>query len=609
MVSKIKVLVFVCSILFGYSTYMFAGWARSYGAGAGELADKVAVTSDGGYVVVGATGSFGGGGSDVWILKFDSLGSLQWQKAVGGSGYEEAWDVHQTSDGGYIVACSKISAFPQGDFWVIKFDSSGNIEWQRTYGGAAYDEALSVEQTSDGGYIVLGLTGSYGAGAEDALILKLNSSGTVQWQKVYGGPMNEDVFLIHQTTDGGYIAAGLTDSYGAGGLDWWILKLDSLGAITWQKAFGFSGYDIATDIQQTADGQYIVVGTVTTAGNSHVELLKLDSAGNIQWQKMYLGGGDENASSVQQTSDGGYIVGATTTSFGGGTYDLWVFKSDSTGNIQWEKSFGDALNEHGTVAREMPGGGYIVSGSTMSFGVGEFDDWILRLDSNGEIAAGCPVTGDTAATVSLSTLTSTTTTATSGTVAVNVATTADSATGSVAIELEQCATACTFCDDFEDGILSSNWNYVKPAWSESGGSLIATASKKAIAVASPAFAGCTDCSFEATLSTSGGPGNQISLIGWYTDKGNQVEVILKQESGKIIVKQRSGGSIVAKTKGFTTISPNVLYAVKIAFDGSTFEISVDGNVVTTMPAAATPSGTLSLQAKRTTAHFDQVTVQ
>lgn len=605
-----KVLLFVCLMIFARSALTFAGWARSYGAGGGELADMIATTSDGGFVVTGATSSFGAGSTDAWILKFDSSGTLQWEKALGeASTYEECWDIHQTTDGGYIVACSKIGSYPQGDLWVVKLDSSANIEWQRTYGGADYDEAVGVEQTTDGGYIVIGLTVSYGAGSGDALVLKLNPSGTIQWQKTYGGPMNEDLYSIHQTTDGGFIAVGYTDSFGAGGLDWWILKLDSLGAITWQKAFGFNLYDYAIAIQETSDGQYIVAGTVTSGGSQHVELLKLDTAGNIQWQRMYAGGGEELATSIQQTSDGGYIVGATTNSFGAGTYDLWIFKTDPTGNMEWEKSFGDSLNEHGAVAREMTGGGYVVSGSTMSFGSGDFDQWILRLDSNGEIAAGCPVSGDTAAIVSASTLISTVTTATTSTVAVNVSTTAASATSSLADIAEQCATLCTFCDDFEDGVLSASWDYVKPAWSESGGTLIATADKKAIAVASPAFAGCTDCSFETTVSTNGGPGNQISLIGWYTDKGNQVEVIMKQESGKFIVKQRAGGSVVAKAKGFATLNPNIFYTVNIAFDGSTFTLSVDGTVVATMPAAATPSGTLGLQAKRTTAHFDQVTVQ
>ena len=243
--------------------------------------------------------------------------SPYWAKTYGGTGFDFAYSIQETSDGGYIVAGSTAS-FGAGsdDFWVLKLYSNGNVAWQKTYGGADYDYAYSIQQTSDGGYIVAGETWSFGAGSRDFWVLKLYSNGNVAWQKTYGGINADDVaFSIRQTQEGGYIVAGRTDSsLGAGKDDVWVLKLDANGNVTWQKTYGGGNWDYAYSIQQTSEGGYIVAGWTDSfgAGNDDVWVLKLDSAGNVTWQKTYGGANDDAAFSIQETSNAVYFVAGYT---------------------------------------------------------------------------------------------------------------------------------------------------------------------------------------------------------------------------------------------------------------------------------------------------------
>jgi glucose/arabinose dehydrogenase len=189
-----------------------------------------------------------------------------------------------------------------------------------------------------------------------------------------------------------------------------------------------------------------------------------------------------------------------------------------------------------------------------------------------------------------------------------MATDSNSCTGSRNYTININATALFF-DDFEDGVLDPNWTYIKPTWTESGGSLQGSAKKKAIAVASPVFSGCLNCTIQTSLMTQGGPGNRVWLLGWYIDKNNKVELLMKEEQDVWVLKQRSGGSIVTKAKAAATIDPNVPYAVVLTFDGTQFTLSIDGNPLITLTAVGTvPSGTVGFQAKATTGFFDYINV-
>ncbi|RLI80952.1 MAG: hypothetical protein DRP01_11435, partial [Archaeoglobales archaeon] len=374
-------------------------WAITYGGSDWDEALLIQETDDGGYIVAGSTESFGAGG-DFWVLKLNENGNVEWQKTYGGSDYDRAESIQQTDDGGYIVAGSTYS-FGAGwsDFWVLKLDEDGNVEWQKTYGGSGWDEAYSIQQTSDGGYIVAGVTDSFGAGG-DFWILKLNESGYIEWQKTYGGSDYDYAWYIQQTNDGGYIVAGYTKSFGAGYYDFWVLKLNESGYIEWQKTYGGSSDDFAKSIQQTDDGGYIVAGFTGSfgAGGGDFWILKLNESGNVEWQKTYGGSDYDRAESIQQTSDGGYIVAGSTHSFGAGLDDFWVLKLNENGNVEWQKTYGGSDYDRAESIRQTDDGGYIVAGFTGSFGAGGGDFWILKLDEKGEIP-NCPYGNDTYAEV------------------------------------------------------------------------------------------------------------------------------------------------------------------------------------------------------------------
>ncbi|MFC1972623.1 hypothetical protein ACFLVE_04395 [Chloroflexota bacterium] len=365
-------------------------WAKTYGGiPAEEHADSVQQTSDGGYIVSGRTESFGAGDMDFWVLKLTSGSSIEWQKAYGGINDDHTHSMQQTSDGGYIVVgCTESFGAGDNDAWILKLNAQGTVEWQKTYGGTNYDWAMSVQQTVDGGYILAGGTESFGAGYEDAWILKLNSQGTIVWQKTYGGTSDDWADSVQQTTDGGYIVVGSTESFGAGYEDGWIFKLNSQGSVEWQMTFGSSiDSDSIHFIQQTSDGGYIAAGWTESfgAGGEDAWLLKLDSQGIITWQKTYGGTSDDWAESVQQTSDGGYIVVGCTESFGAGDVDGWIFKLSSQGSVQWQKTYGGSNWDYTYSIQQTSNGGYIVAGETLSFGAGNGDCWILKLDESGDI--------------------------------------------------------------------------------------------------------------------------------------------------------------------------------------------------------------------------------
>jgi hypothetical protein len=252
-----------------------------------------------------------------------------WSKTSDGSGDQRPYSVQQTSDGGYIVTgytTSHVGGY--FDVWLIKADSSGNMAWNKTFGGPNDDMGASVQQTSDGGYIIAGLTSSYGAGSSDVWLMKTDSSGNETWDKTFGGSGVDQGISVQQTSDDGYVIAGLTSSYGAGDNDVWLIKTDSSGNETWNKTFGGSDDDVAWSVQQTSDGGYIIAGQTESYGAGDYDgwLIKADSSGNEAWNKTFGGSGPDGVVSVQQTSDGGYITAGFTKSYGAGDDDVWLIK-------------------------------------------------------------------------------------------------------------------------------------------------------------------------------------------------------------------------------------------------------------------------------------------
>ena len=391
------ILLFIL-VLFPVSVFA-SSWAKSYGGPDLEVTSSIQQTSDGGFIVAGHEDLYGiSEGNVAWMLKLNSTGNVAWNKfydhALYGAG---AYSIQQTLDGGFIVAGYTIvydPVYPYTDCLVLKLNANGNITWQKTYDGSLWDEAHSVQQTSDGGFIVAGQT-DYNH-SRSIWVLRLDANGNDIWQKawggdIFGGSIYGGAYSIQQTLDGGFIVAGWAID------DIWVLKLNANGNVTWQKTYGGSGTaEVARSIQQTTDGGYIVAGYTDSygAGRFDMWVLKLNANGNVTWQKTYGGPGTEAAYSIQQTTDSGYIVAGYTDSYGAGSSDMWVLKLNANGNVTWQKTYGGPDTEAAYSIQQTTDSGYIVAGSTNSYGAGGRDFWVLKLNANGNIP-GCNLFQDT----------------------------------------------------------------------------------------------------------------------------------------------------------------------------------------------------------------------
>ena len=352
----------------------------------GDSGRSVAQTSDGGYIVGGST-YYGSGSKDFLLVKFDSSGVEQWSKAVGSVNLEEGYSVIQTSDGGYVIVGNMLD-LSVSNYYVlfIKFDSSGTKQWAKTIGGEYANLGYSVAQTSDSGYIVTGYTIRYGGLIRDVLLIKLSSSGTKQWVKTIGDSDDDEGFSVVQTSDGGYVVAGQTSSYSVGADDFLLVKFDSSGNEQWTKTVGGASDDRAFSVAQTSDEGYVVTGFTRNydAEGTDILLVKFDSSGNEQWTKTVGGANDDFSRSVAQTSDGGYIVTGYTKSYGGTDYDVLLVKFDSSGVVEWAKTVGNASSDNGFSVAQTSDGGYVVGGGSNSYGGADSDVLLIHVDANGE---------------------------------------------------------------------------------------------------------------------------------------------------------------------------------------------------------------------------------
>jgi len=308
-------------------------WSQTFGGSEYDWGNSVAQTSDGGYIIASITYSYGAGNSDIWLIKTGASGVEEWSQTFGGSGQDYGQSVAQTSDGGYIITGSTYSyGAGHSDVWLIKTDADGNQEWNETFGGSGEDHGDSVVETSDGGYIIAGSTQSYGNGSSDVYLIKTDSSGTEEWSQTFGGSEYDYSDSVVETSDGGYIVAGSTESYGAGGSDVWLIETDSSGTEEWSQTFGGSEYDWGSSVAHTSDGGYIIAGSTYSygAGSADLWLIKTDVSGTEEWNQTSGGLNYEDGLSVVVTSDGGYVITGSTVSYSVGGSDVWLLKlSDS----------------------------------------------------------------------------------------------------------------------------------------------------------------------------------------------------------------------------------------------------------------------------------------
>jgi len=325
-------------------------------------------------------------------FKLESEGEAEWDQTFGGSDYDEGYCVEQTVDGGYILIGGTLS-FGAGnwDVWLLKTDTNGNEEWNATFGGSNYDKGFSVRQTTDGGYIIAGCTHSYGLGEVDVWLIKTDSNGNEEWNATFGGTSNDWGYSVQQTIDNGYVITGYTNSYGAGNSDVWLIKTDSNGYKEWDRTFGGSDYDRGFSIQQTIDNGYILSGYTVSfdadGSGCDVWLIKTDSEGYKEWDRTFGGTGIPNkfdmGYSVEQSNDGGYIIVGDTERYFVSEADILLIKTDSNGNEQWSATFGGSSADRGRSVQQTTDDGYIIAGWVSSFGPGDSDVWLVKTDSNG----------------------------------------------------------------------------------------------------------------------------------------------------------------------------------------------------------------------------------
>jgi hypothetical protein len=358
------------------------GSGQDYGLG-------VTQTSDGGCVVVGETTSFGAGFGDVSLVKFDAAGNLLWMKTLGGeSSGDIAYSVIQTSDAGLVVTGRRGEA---GSFDAIlaKFDSSGNHMWTK-----AMDERGQVNyviETHDGGIVG---AGSFHGGASyiDFLLGKFDSTGNLLWSVALGasGYSEDAAASVTETSDGGFVVTGISSTLGAGGGDLILAKFDSTGSFLWAKTLGGNSQDCGRCVIQTFDGGLVVTGLTESfgAGDWALLLSKFDSAGNHLWTRTLGGSAGETGNSVIQTSEGGFVVTGYTWSFGEGSSDLLLAKFDASGNHLWTRTLGGSGEDWARSVTQTSDGGLVATGTTHSFGAGGYDLLLARFDASGNTCLG-----------------------------------------------------------------------------------------------------------------------------------------------------------------------------------------------------------------------------
>lgn len=370
-------------------------WAKAFGqrdtVPTMEMGWTIIQTTDGGYAVAGSA-QIGGSFYDALLLRLTPNGDLIWAKAFGGPSHDQPGlrMVAQTTDGGFILAGSTVSFGAGGyDCFILKLTSDGSLSWAKTFGGLGNDWARAVIQSTDGGYLVVGYTESLDLGilgASDCLVLKLASDGSLIWAKTFGWAAWDEAFSITQTTDGGYAIAGYT--YDASfNKDFLVFKLTSDGSVSWANQYGnTSRAEEAWSIIQTTDGGYAVAG-YTEAGANDFLVLKLASDGSLSWKKRIGGSNDENSPEIIQTADGGYAVVGRTWSFGAGNYDFLIFKLATDGSLSWAKTMGGSNYDEPFSIIQTTDGGYAVAGRTNS-PVNGYEVLVLKLPSDGNYP-GC----------------------------------------------------------------------------------------------------------------------------------------------------------------------------------------------------------------------------
>ena len=391
---KKLLLILLCFPFIGFGQ----AWERIISTCGGDNeGNSVKQSNDGGYIICGFCNNQNNNSDDLYLIKTDSNGDTLWTKVYGGGNSERGYSVQQTIDGGYI-ACGGTT-----DIFLLKTNANGVEQWNQNFGGTGTDRGYSVQQTADGGYIVCGGTNSNTTGPwdSDVYLIKTDGNGLEQWSKTFGGVSNDLGRSVKETTDGGYIISGVTESFNTlnlnGAYSLYLLKTDANGTEQWNQSYGDSLVE-GSSVQQTSDGGYVASGTRQSPGNSQsdIYLLKTDGNGVEQWSQI-IGSKDynETGNSVNQTLDGGYVVTGKKqflNDYGIDEYsDIYLIKTDANGVEQWNQTFGAIGSaDIGNSVQQILDGGYVITGETedvlCGFSGGK-NTYIIKTDSYGNVTS------------------------------------------------------------------------------------------------------------------------------------------------------------------------------------------------------------------------------
>lgn len=346
------------------------------------------LTADGGYILTGMSWPAGEDyNSDMYLVKTDAYGELVWEKTFGGDQAEESYSVQEADDGGYVLF-GTTKSFGKGgsDLYLVKTDSYGGKLWERTFGGRKADSGRSIAKTSDGGYIMIGYTKSFGGGAADIFAVKTDADGNETDSKTFGTRGDEWGRSVTQTKDGGYVLLGnIPGRHG----DMLLIRVDCCGNELWRKTYGGLGKEKGQEIRETSDGGYIMVGTIKQYGrvDDDIYIVKTDADGNELWSDTIGGKERDWGYSVTETRDGGYVICGTTKSYGEGDSDIYLVKVILDGDELYkvfEKTFGGTKSDLGWSVQETPDGGLAILGWTQSYDNPGGEMYLIKVNANGE---------------------------------------------------------------------------------------------------------------------------------------------------------------------------------------------------------------------------------
>jgi len=355
-------------------------WTKTIGGVDKDTGYRISQTNDGGFITTGATDSFGAGDYDIYLIKTNQFGDTIWTKTFGGSGQDYGSEVHQTTDGGYIIIGSTepLNNY-RDDLYLIKTDSDGDTLWTKAYGGTLEDAGRSIVEDINGNYLAAGYTRSFDPGNVDVWILKFNEFGDTLWTRRVGGNEVDAGATIKKLENDDYIIVGYTQSFSSSN-DIYLIRIDSSGNTIWTNNYGKQGSEYGEDVLELADGGFVISGYTTSYGAGYdCYLVRVNVNGDTLWTKSYGAEYDDKAYAIEQFEDG-FVMTGFTNNFGVTERDVLIIKTDFNGDTVWTKKIGGSYNDWGFGMDKTTDNGLIIAGQTDIYGDGNHDVWLIRLD-------------------------------------------------------------------------------------------------------------------------------------------------------------------------------------------------------------------------------------